>query len=282
MRTGSLAWATQMANEARAAAVNGLAFSLGNEPDLYELPNYAALDKPFAGEEAAYASLYEQLAQYLKPALGSQPVVGPELAVAVALARQLPLVVRALGLGTVGVHMYPLTTCRSASKPRSKASSHAAPANAPARLSWVALAAHALGLPAIISEANSASCGGQPGVSNSPASAVWGLRFGIRPWRQGFDEVRFHFSGNRTTRSRCVAATIYERPLANALVALNTWLPVGTMLHPVPAARAFAARGLLAHAALRPDGSVVLIIDSESRARRACCCAACRRRRSRW
>ena len=46
-------------------------------------------------------------------------------------------------------------------------------------------------------------------------------------------------------------------------MALNQWLPVGSTLHPV-ATKTLAARGLLAHAALRPDGSVVLIIDNES------------------
>lgn len=262
MRTGSLAWATQMASEARAAAVNGLAFSLGNEPDLYELPNYSALDKPFAGEEAAYAALYEQLAQYLKPALGSEPVVGPELAVPARWRQQLPLVIRALGLGTVGVHMYPLTTCRSPAEATIKGLLSRRAGNAPVRMTWVAIAAQALGLPAIISEANSASCGGQPGVSNSPASAVWGLRFGLSALEQGFDEVRFHFSGNSYDPFAVRGSQIYERPLANTLVALNTWLPVGTTLHPV-ASRTFAAQGLIAHAALRPDGSLVLIIDNE-------------------
>ena len=262
MRTGSLAWATQMASEARAAAVDGLTFSLGNEPDLYELPNYSALDKPFAGEEAAYAALYEQLAQYLKPALGSEPLLGPELAVPSRWRQQLPLVVRALGLGTVGVHMYPLTTCRSPTEATIKGLLSRRAGNAPERMSWVAIAAHALGLPAIISEANSASCGGQPGVSNSPASAVWGLRFGLSALEQGFDEVRFHFSGNSYDPFAVRGSQIYERPLANTLVALNTWLPVGTTLHPV-ASRTFAAQGLIAHAALRPDGSLVLIIDNE-------------------
>ena len=180
MRTGNLAWATQMASEARAAAVNGLSFSLGNEPDLYELPNYAALDKPFAGEEAAYASLYEQLAQYLKPAVGQRtarrPRTGGRRRAGASSCRSWS---RALGLGTVGVHMYPLTTCRSPSEATIKGLLSRRAGNAPARLSWVAIAAHALGLPAIISEANSASCGGRPGVSNSPASAVWGLRFGL-------------------------------------------------------------------------------------------------------
>ena len=92
---------------------------------------------------------------------------------------------------------------------------------------------------------------------------MWGLRFGISALEQGFDEVRFHFSGNSYDPFAVRGSQIYERPLANALVALNTWLPLGTTLHPVPST-AFAARGLVAHAALRPDGSVVLIIDNES------------------
>ena len=86
MRTGNLAWATQIATEARPAAVNGLSYSLGNEPDLYELPNYSALDKPIAGEEAADASLYEQLAQYLRPAIGSEPARRPRTGDRLALA----------------------------------------------------------------------------------------------------------------------------------------------------------------------------------------------------
>ncbi len=263
MRTGNLAWATQIAAEARTAAVNGLSFSLGNEPDLYGLPNYSSLDKPFAGEEAAEAGLYEQLAEYLRPAIGGEGVVGPELAVASRWRQQLPVVVRTLGLGTVGVHLYPLTTCRSASEATVKGLLSRRAANSPARLSWVALAARALGVAAIISEANSASCGGQPGVSDTPASAVWGLRFGISALEQGFAEVRYHFSGNSYDPFVVRGGRISERPLANALVALNSWLPDGTTLHPVPS-KALANHGVIAHAALRPDGSLVLILDNES------------------
>jgi hypothetical protein len=263
MRTGSLAWATQMAGEARAAAVNGLSFSLGNEPDLYELPNYAALDKPFAGEEAAAAALYEQLAAYLKPAVASEPLVGPELAVASRWRRQLPLVVRAAGLGTVGVHLYPLTTCRSASEVTVQGLLSRSAGDAPGRIAWVARAAHGLGEPAIISEANSASCGGKPGVSNTPAAAVWGVRFGISALEAGFDEVRFHSSGNSYDPFIVRGGQVYQRPLADALVALNSWFPLGTTLHPV-LSTSLAAEGVVAHAALKPDGTVVLILDDES------------------
>src|SRR4051812_34016334 len=42
-RSGNVAWATATAAAAQGAATNGLSFSLGNEPDLYKLPNYASL-----------------------------------------------------------------------------------------------------------------------------------------------------------------------------------------------------------------------------------------------
>ena len=69
---------------------------------------------------------------------------------------------------------------------------------------------------------------------------MWGLRFGLSALEQGFDEVRFHFSGNSYDPFVVRGGQVIERPLANALVALNTWLPVGTTLHPV-ASRTFAA-----------------------------------------
>ncbi|HTY97681.1 MAG TPA: hypothetical protein VMB91_11620 [Solirubrobacteraceae bacterium] len=263
MRTGSLAWATQMAGEARAAAVNGLSFSLGNEPDLYELPNYGSLDKPFAGEEAAAAGLYEQLAAYLEPAVAGEALLGPELAAPTRWRRALPLVVRAVGLGTVGVHLYPLTACGSGSEATIAGLLSRSAGSSPGRLAWVARTAHGLGVPAIISEANSASCGGQPGVSNTPAAAVWGLRFGISALEAGFGEVRFHSSGNSYDPFVVRGGRVYPRPLADALVALNSWFPLGTTLHPVPST-SLAAAGVVAHAALRPDGTVVLILDDQS------------------
>ena len=47
---------------AQSAATAGLDFSLGNEPDLYYLPNYASLAKPLQGEEAIDVARYLQVA----------------------------------------------------------------------------------------------------------------------------------------------------------------------------------------------------------------------------
>jgi hypothetical protein len=257
VRTGNTAWATQMAAEATTAATAGLSFSLGNEPDLYPLPNYAALDKPFAGEEAAASNLYLQLAGNLAPATQGAPLVGPELSRPANWRAQLPRVIQALHLQTVGVHSYPLTAC---STPRAVTiggllSQEAA--TYPTRLGWVVSDASAAGLTAIISEANSASCGGLAGVSDSPAAAVWAVRFVVSALKTGFREVRFHFSGDPYDPFVVRGAEVLTRPLESALVALNQWLPVGSTLRSIAGVRELAAT-----AVGEPNGQALLILDN--------------------
>jgi hypothetical protein len=257
-RTGNLSWATQMVTKARGAATAGLSFSLGNEPDLYGLPNYSSLDKPFAGEEAVAANLYLQLAGYLRPAIGSAPLVGPELSRPGRWRNQLPRVLAQLDEQMVGVHLYPLTDCRSPREVTTGGLLSARAADSPARLAWVVSEAQAAGVPAIISEANSASCGGLAGVSDRPAAAVWAVRFVLSALKTGFREVRFHSSGDPYDPFVVRGAEVLKRPLESALVALNQWLPVGSSLRSLP-----RVQGLVATAVRQPGGGSVLILDNE-------------------
>jgi hypothetical protein len=258
MRTGNLAWATQLATKAQSAATAGLGFSLGNEPDLYGLPNFYSLDKPQPGEEAATANLYLQLAGYLRPALGSAPILGPELSQPARWRTVLPHVLEQLHAQTVAVHLYPLTDCRSPREVTIGGLLSSRAGASPARLSWVVADAQAAGLPAIISEANSASCGGKPGVSDSPAAAVWAVRFVLSALKTGFREVRFHFAGDPYDPFVVQGGTVVARPLESALVALNRWLPVGGSLRTVP-----GVRELVATALAQPGGKSVLVLDNE-------------------
>ncbi len=258
IRTGNLFWATQMAAEAQGAATAGLSFSLGNEPDLYGLPNYSSLDKPLAGEEAAAVNLYLQLAAYLRPAIGSSPLIGPELARPADWRDELPRVVEQLHEQTLGVHLYPLTACTSSRAVTRGGLLSAEAADSPARLAWVVADARAAGVPAIISEANSASCGGVAGVSDSPAAAVWAMRFVLSALKTGFGEVRFHFSGDPYDPFIVRGAEVLTRPLESALVALNQWLPLGSSLRTVP-----GIRRLIATAVGQPNGGILLILDNE-------------------
>jgi hypothetical protein len=259
LKTGQLSWATQMVAAAQSAATNGLEFSLGNEPDLYELPNYASLGNKLSNQEdLAAINLYLQLATVLRPAIGSLALLGPELAAAKHWQDQLPGVIEQLHDQTVGVHLYPFSACKDPRAATIKNLLSAAAGESPRSLAWVVADAGAAGVPAIISEANSVSCGGMPGVSNSPASAVWAVRFVLSALKTGFREVRFHLSGGSYDPFVVEGEEIVDRPLESALVALNQWLPVGSSLRTVS-----SAGGLVTTAVSGDPGGPALILDNE-------------------
>jgi hypothetical protein len=258
LKTGELSWAAQMVAGARSAATNGLDFSLGNEPDRYLLPDYSSLDKPQPNEEALAVGLYLQLATAMQQALGGAPLIGPELSSPEHWRGQLPRVIAQLHEQTVGVHVYPLTTCLSPRAVTVGGLLSPSAADEPSRLAWVVADADAADVPAIISEANSASCGGKAGVSDSPAAAVWAVRFVLSALKSGFREVRFHFSGDPYDPFIVSGDQIVARPLESALVALNKWFPVGASLQTVG-----GVRGLLTTAVSGSASGVRLILDNE-------------------
>jgi hypothetical protein len=262
LKTGQPGWATQMVAGAQGAATNGLSFSLGNEPDLYVLPNYAALDHPQAGEEVAQVGLYLQLAGALEQTLGGAPVVGPELAGSGHWQHELPRVISQLHLATVGVHAYPLTACVTPKAVTVGGLLTDFAAEEPRRFAWVVGDARAAQVEPIISEANSASCGGVEGVSDSPASAVWAVRFVLSALETGFGEVRFHFSGDPYDPFLVRGEEVLQRPLDSALVALNQWLAPGSSLRAVG-----GVKGLVATGVTRPSGQPPLLILDNRRAK---------------
>lgn len=259
MKTAEPTWATQMVAGAQSAATNGLAFSLGNEPDLYSLPNYAELARPQANGEVIAVDRYLQLATSLQQTLGGAPVIGPELAIAARWQHQLPRIIQELHESAVGVHLYPLSACAGPKVTTVKALLSAAAADAPHTLAWVATDASAAHVPAILSESNSASCGGEEGVSDSPAAAVWAVRFVLTALKIGFQEVRFHFSGGPYDPFIVHGQAVADRPLQSALVAINQWLPAGTFLRTLT-----GVRGLVATAIGGTAGQPQLILDNES------------------
>jgi hypothetical protein len=260
LKTAQPSWAAQMVAGAQSAATHGLSFSLGNEPDLYYLPNYSSLDKPQANEEAAAVSLYLQLAAGVQQVIAGAPLVGPELARPSHWQHALPRIIEQLHEQTVGVHLYPLTTCATPKAVTVGGLLSKYAANAPRSLAWVVADANAARVPAIISEANSASCGGETGVSDSPASAVWAVRFVLSALKTGFQEVRFHLSGDPYDPFIVRGSEVVSRPLDSALVALNQWLPVGSSLHTVA-----GVRGLVATAVQGTAGKTLLILDNEGK-----------------
>lgn len=259
-KKGELSWATKMVAEAQTAATNGLDFSLGNEPDLYGVPNYRSLGKELSEQEKASVAvtLYLQLAAYLQQATGAFSLLGPELATARHWKDQFARVIGQLHEGTVGVHLYPFSACKDPRAATIAGLLSAGAAEAPRSLAWVVADADAAGAPAILSEANSVSCGGIPGVSDSPASAVWAVRFVLSALKTGFREVRFHISGGSYDPFFVRGEAVVDQPLESALVALNGWLPVGSAIR-----TARASGGLITTAVSGDPGGPEVILDNE-------------------
>jgi hypothetical protein len=96
---------------------------------------------------------------------------------------------------------------------------------------WLLDIAAAVHRPAVISESNSASCGGQPGVSDAPVASIWAVRFVMASLLAGFVQVRFHSAGTSYDPFAFGSdGSVTRRPLATALFFLHRWLPIGSRI----------------------------------------------------
>jgi hypothetical protein len=238
LASGEPAWAATMAADARAViAPARLTFELGNEPDIYgsHVPwwNGSALVRtpmPFA----TYLARARALAAELGP---DSSIEGPDFASG-HWVKALPALARTLHLSALDAHFYPLDACRS-----DAGSSAAALLTRAVQLKLdervrVARDARAAGLPALISEANSISCGGLAGISDSPAAAVWAARLVVTALRSGFEAVRFHSSGGAYDPFTLAGGRLTLRPLYLGLQAAAALIRPGSKLRAIASAKA--------------------------------------------
>ncbi|MGH2878616.1 MAG: hypothetical protein ACRDK4_03280 [Solirubrobacteraceae bacterium] len=214
-----------------------LSFSLGNEPDLYTIshiiPNEPGFIVPSFRSPPWTAGLFAGQWQSGRAQLGTIRIEGPDLA-GTGWRAHIERSLRADPPSQVDAHGYPtVAPCGKSGLSATAAhllSIHASVGMAE-KLSWLARTAHAIGRPAVISETNSASCGGRPGVSDAPVSGVWAIRYVIAALLAGFQQVRFHSAG--TSYDPLVYepnGSVKMRPLGRALLFLHHWLPVGARI----------------------------------------------------
>lgn len=214
-----------------------LLFSLGNEPDLYQISHIIPNDPGFvvpafrsrSWSVGAFAGEWTRR----RAQLGSIPVEGPDLA-GTSWRAEVERTLRADPPAQVDAHGYPTVA------PCAKYGSLATPARLLSprasvgmaeKLSWLARLAHSIGRPAAISETNSASCGGRRGVSDRPVAGVWAVRYTIAALLAGFQQVRFHSAGTWYDPLVYRAdGSVAMRPLGQALLFLHRRLPVGSRI----------------------------------------------------
>ncbi|MGA2470093.1 MAG: hypothetical protein ABSG64_05330 [Solirubrobacteraceae bacterium] len=255
--SGMPVWADEMATAARAAIPAGrLSFELGNEPDVYGVVvpwwNGTALvysPMPFA--------TYIERAQALETQIGPlTDIEGPDLTGARWVAK-IPQIAQALSLQTIDTHLYPLNVCTQPARVTVAALLARGAAAIDGPLSETLALARSAHLPIVVSEANSVGCSGKPGVSDSPASAVWALRLIVNAVHAGISSVRFHSSGSSYDPFVVNGTTVTTRPLYQALQAAVDLLPIGAVVRRLVTPHALAGVRVTA-----PNGAVTYIVTN--------------------
>jgi hypothetical protein len=227
---------TTIAAAERAIPASQLSFSLGNEPDLYGIPHILPNEpgftvptyRPSPWTAGAYASEWTSR----RASLGAVRIEGPDLA-GIGWRVRIARLLETNPPDTMSVHAYPTVACGSAGPPTTTTrllSAHAS-VGLVEKYDWLLTAARAARRPAVISESNSASCGGKPGISDSPVAAIWAVRYVVAALLHGFAQVRFHTAGTSYDPIVFEAnGTVAVRPLGHALLFLRRWIPLGSRI----------------------------------------------------
>jgi hypothetical protein len=251
----------------------------GNEPELYgsfawyrTATGVAVHGRPRSYDYAGFLSDISRFA----PALPQAPLAGPATGAPKWMAKLPRFLAVAPRLGVVTLHRYPLQLCfvrPSESKYPTIAnlmSDAASRGLADSVVPYVAMV-HRRGLPLRIDEMNTISCGADPAVGETYASALWGLDALFEMARVGVDGVNIHtYPGatyelfNFSRRSGRWQAFVY--PEYYGLMLFAQAAPAGARLLRVTPTGSGAVK---AWAARAPDGHrrVVLINKSATKTR---------------
>ncbi len=175
-----------------------LSFSLGNEPDLYGIshifPDEPGVEIPAFRPSPWTAAQYASEWQSRRAMLGQVRIEGPDLA-GIGWRTTVGPMLRSDPPDVLDVHAYPTSACGAPPTTAARLLTEHASVGLVEKYSWLLSLAQSLHRPAIISESNSASCGGKPGVSNTPVAGVWAARYVVAALLGGFQQVRFHSAG---------------------------------------------------------------------------------------
>jgi hypothetical protein len=225
---------TTIAAAEKAIPASQLTFSLGNEPDLYGishiLPNEPGFTVPAYRPSPWTAGEYATEWATRRAQLGAIRIEGPDLA-GIGWRVRIGQMLGADPPDTMTVHAYPTVACGSAGPPTTAArllSKHTS-VGLVEKYDWLLAAARAAHRAAVISESNSASCGGKPGVSDTPVAGVWAARYVVAALLRGWSQVRFHMAATSYDPFTVQGdGTVKLHPLGHALLFLRRWVPLGS------------------------------------------------------
>ncbi len=232
----------------------------GNEPNLYP----GAKRRPADWGLAQYLPEADACLRTVHATTSATPLSGPDTDPILWQAGD-ALAERGL-LTQLNAHYYPMSECGG---PSGRADDLISPAMRNAQDSYLATAAaiaHAARLPWQITETNSASCSGIPGVSDTFASALWVVDYLLAAAEHDATAVDFHTALDHACAAYSAicptsadAADQYSpQPMYYGLLAVRL-LGTGTLQ---PLSLADPSGTITAHAVKTPDGTWRLAIEN--------------------
>ena len=194
-------------NSARVASAEARAFvnhigkssieslEIGNEPELYgSLAWYVQNGRKYYGRSSNYdVPTYLREFAHIAHAMPSVPIGGPNSGGPSWLDHMGEILHSEPRISIASMHRYPFKKCSaSAHVSIPQLLSPGASLGYATYVSHFARIAHAQHLPLRLDEMNAVSCGGQPGVSNSFAAALWSVDALFEMARHGIDGVNIH------------------------------------------------------------------------------------------
>jgi hypothetical protein len=192
---------------------------IGNEPDAYARHAFRSLPWGFA-RYRAQVSAYRGAIAHLAPGV---PLAGPGVSGSHVFARWGPREAARLHPMMLTGHHYPLG-CRQQPPPSIERllSAHIRLQEARSLGRYMAVS-RASGIPFRMDEANSVSCGGRAGISNTFASALWATGYIAQALGEGVSGVNFQGNPANCLGYTPVCATTSGRLAAGALTAQPLW-----------------------------------------------------------
>jgi hypothetical protein len=158
--------------------------SIGNEPDDYIRKGL----RPATWSFTEYAPQFRETARAVRAAVPGVRIIGPDNGLEPDWFES---TARTLKPDLLGWHFYPLAGCGTTQTVDAMLSLENRDAQS-RTLAWLASVGRGVRAPVRLTETNSIGCGGQAGVSDSQASALWAVDLFLRAIENRITGINFH------------------------------------------------------------------------------------------
>ena len=279
--TATPALAARWAKTALAKLPQGsiTAFEIGNEPDIYsrrawqqQTAGPGAPPLPARITASSYARSFASYARALSRVAPGVPLLAPALADPQKSYGWVTKLLQAPhpDLRGITAHRYPYSACAARGAPTYPTIARVLSENATAGMGRTALKVEHIsdraGLPLWLTEINSVTCGGKPGVSDTFATALWAPDALMELVQSGVESASVHVRANAINMAFSLTTKgMIAHPLFYGMVLFERTLGPGARLIPLHLAAA-ATRHLKAWAVRLSGGLVhILLLNKGSR-----------------